>query len=236
MNNKPRFDWSNLENDYKKYKSTVKIAEKYGCTPAAVHNRLKQIGVKTYSQKIEIENVVELYKKHKSVLKVAEIAGVTKNTVLERLKEKGAIRTHDNKGILVNVGLGRVGEKIGLKVLSGSEDKTGGNIHYPYDLDWNNKKVNVKVSRPSIRYGCKTPTQWIFGTGKNKNCDLYLCIGLDEKDEVEKIFLIPSKVVPKGNLGFSRRKSKYDEYLLEVEKSELNQIIRDAEKIGRENS
>lgn len=233
VNNKPRFDWSNLNKDYKKYKSIVKISEMYGCSPAAVHYRLKQKGIEVNSQRKEIPNIKELYIKHKSATKIANILNVSKTTVLKRLEELGIERNHDNKSILINVGLGRIGEKIALDILEGS--KLSEKINSSYDLIWKGKKIDVKTAHPTIRWKNKNPTQWVFGTRKKRESDHYLCIGLSETNHIEKVFLIPVNIAPKGNLALSRDKTKYDEYLMEVNKDGLNEIIRNAESFTRKN-
>lgn len=234
MNNKPQFDWSNLERDYKDLGSIIKVADKYGCSPAAVHYRLKQnkIGrVKNKFSKVEIENVVELYEKHGSTEKVAKAVGVSRNTVIERLKEKGVKFNHDNKSVSTSVGLGRIGEKIALKYLEKDNviDVTRNKIHHPYDLSWEGKKVDAKVSRPNR----KNKNKWYFNTSAPHKSDFYFCIGLDERDNIEKMFIFPREVLPKGVLGINRTKSMNDKYSLEVnddEIKELNGIIQSAKE------
>lgn len=84
---------------------------------------------------------------------------------------------------------------------------------HPYDLLLNNNiKVDVKVSR---YYNPSTNT-FKYHTfnleKKHHNCDIFICIGLNESDEIEKLLIIPSKYVmgiKQLSIGVN---SKYDKF------------------------
>jgi len=82
---------------------------------------------------------------------------------------------------------------------------------YPFDLLINgNIKIDVKVSRPGFIKGSRVHT---FRTSKKyATCDLYFIFALDEKEEIERLFIVPGsdlKVVTMCVGG----KSKYDKYI-----------------------
>lgn len=84
-------------------------------------------------------------------------------------------------------------------------------VKYPYDLLVNNHvKVDVKVSSPGyVRdFRCHT-----FRPAKEyPTCDLYICFALNEHDEVEKVFVIPSKFAQVTTLCIGGN-SKYDTFI-----------------------
>lgn len=94
-----------------------------------------------------------------------------------------------------NVYKGRVAEIIAVKKLS----KLGRVIDLnkdmrnklPYDLTFNNKKVDVKMSTP---FYDKTKRRWLwkFHTKNNTVPDLFYCIGYKDS-KPQKSFLIPNK-------------------------------------------
>src|SRR5690606_15825045 len=62
---------------------------------------------------------------------------------------------------------------------------------HPYDLLVNGAvKIDVKVGTSHKHFGTRCHT---FATNKKyATCDLYICIGLDEEENIEKQFVIPS--------------------------------------------
>lgn len=63
---------------------------------------------------------------------------------------------------------------------------------HPYDLLINkNLKIDVKVSRYYKKEKYKYHT---FNLEKEyHNCDIFICVGLNDNDEIEKLLIIPSK-------------------------------------------
>lgn len=82
---------------------------------------------------------------------------------------------------------------------------------HPYDLLVNNNiKVDVKVSRYYKGKGFKYHT---FNMEKKyHNCDIFICIGLDEEDHVVKILVIPSKYLMNKKQLSVGIESKYDKF------------------------
>ena len=86
------------------------------------------------------------------------------------------------------------------------------------DLDWNGKKVDVKVSRIYRRkfaHGksvCSKPAGWwVFNRNKPKPCDFFFCICL-KNNRPYKIYMIPNKEFPKSGTTIGLR-SCYDIFL-----------------------
>lgn len=82
---------------------------------------------------------------------------------------------------------------------------------HPYDLLVNNNiKVDVKVSRYYKGKGFKYHT---FNMEKKyHNCDVFICIGLDEGDYVVKTLVIPSKYLMNKKQLSVGIESKYDKF------------------------
>lgn len=82
---------------------------------------------------------------------------------------------------------------------------------HPYDLLVNdNVKVDVKVSSPGHIEGWRCHT---FRPSKEfPTCDLYICVALDEKGNIEKIYIIPSKFAHVTTLCIGGE-SKYNTFI-----------------------
>lgn len=224
--NKDRFDWSNLEKDYLDLKSIVKVAEVYGCTHEAVHYQMKKRNVKSFDQKFPINDIEGLYEKHKSICKISKSIKCSENTVRERLHKIGYRFTHDNKDLGVEVGLGRYGERLALHLLKGSKDMNISNILSPFDLLWEGKKIDVKVSRP--RQPDRGQRQYSFST-KSGICDYYLLIAVDDNDFPRRFFLVPKDKVKTTSVCFTYDfNTRWDEFKMEVNESELVEAVRNA--------
>src|SRR5690625_1885529 len=59
--NKDRFDWSNVEDDYKRLGTLELVAKEYGCTLQSVYYQLKKRGVDTSLAITDWSNVLEDY-------------------------------------------------------------------------------------------------------------------------------------------------------------------------------
>lgn len=82
---------------------------------------------------------------------------------------------------------------------------------HPYDLLVNNNiKIDVKVSN---YYHGDTYKYHTFGLGKKyHNCDIFICVGINEEENIEKILIIPSKFLMNIKQLSVGIKSEYDKY------------------------
>lgn len=228
---KDRFDWSNVIDDYKRLGTLEAVANEYGCTLQAVHLQLKKRGINTSNEITDWSNVLKDYEELKSVTKLAKKYGCSYRTVIDHLSRiEGFKFTHDNKGLNVEVGIGRYGERIALRLLKGSKDMNQITTAYPYDIEWNGKRIDVKTSNRRKRKNGKI--QYSFST-KNPDCDYYLLIALDDENYPVKILLVPRTAVKGVTVAFTYgTKSKWDKYIMEVDKDELEEAVRYAKEIG----
>jgi len=228
--NSDRHDWSDLEKHYKELKSTVKVAEIYGCSHEAVSHQMKKKGIKVNDQRIDTSSVRKLYKNYQSVTKVAEILGCSVAVVKDFMRREGHNFTHDNKSLEICVGMGRYGERIALSMFEGSLDMNEWSIHSPYDIEWKGMKIDVKISRARIRPNGKT--QYSFNAN-NKKCSHYLLISVDENDEPKIFFMIPKNEVLGVTISYTEGKeTKWDKFKMEVNEDELKKVIQNAKRIG----
>lgn len=227
---KDRFDWSSTEEDYKELGSLRAVAESYGCTLQAVYYQLNKMGVNTSNEITDWSNLQGDYEELKSVLKVAKKYGCSYRTVVDRLSRiKGFKVSHDNKPLNVDVGVGRYGERIALNLLKGSKDMNEITTHYPYDIKWSGKNIDVKTSNKRKRPN--GVIQYSF-TAKNQDCTHYLLIPLDDRNNPVKIMLVPSEAVKGVSISFTYgTKSKWDKYKMEVNEDELKQAVQNAKEI-----
>jgi hypothetical protein len=95
-------------------------------------------------------------------------------------------------------------EQCGFKVISMT-------TKHPYDLLVNNVlKIDVKVGRAHNHFEARAHT---FALNKKyPTCDLYICVALNEKEEIERYFIIPSKFVQMVTLNIGKN-SKYNEFV-----------------------
>ena len=225
--NKDRFDWSNVEIDYKQLGSLEKVAEKYGCTLQAVYLQLKKRDIDTSLAVTDWSKVLDDYNELKSVNKIAEKYNCSTRTVIDKLNALDDFKiTHNNKALDIEVGIGRYGEKIALYLLKGSKDMNEITIQYPYDIEWKGKKIDVKTSNRRLRP--KGQVQYSF-TARNKDCDYYLLIALDDFNYPIKLLFVPKTEVSGVSVSFTNGKeSKWDKYKLEVNENELRKAVQSA--------
>lgn len=230
--NKDRFDWSNVINDYKVLGTLEAVAGKYGCTLQAVYYQLKKKGIDTSLEIVDWSNVLRDYQELKSVTQLAKKYGCSYRTVVDKLSRlEGFKFTHDNKALSTDVGIGRYGELIALQLLKGSKDMNDITLHYPYDIEWNQKKIDVKTSNRRLRANGKI--QYSFST-KNNQCDYYLLIALDDENYPVKILWVPRTEVSGVTVAFTYgAESKWDKFKLEVNEDELRKAIRNAKGIKK---
>lgn len=83
---------------------------------------------------------------------------------------------------------------------------------HPFDLLINDTvKTDVKVSRPHLSHDtCRIHS---FGINKKYgSCDIYIIVALDEKDNIERLLIIPSHLLRVTTLCIGEN-SKYNKYL-----------------------
>lgn len=227
---KDRFDWSNVENDYKELGTLELVADKYGCTLQAVYHQLKKRGVDTSLAITDWSNVLKDYKELKSVNKIAKKYKCSPRTVIDKLSAiKGFKFSHDNKSLNVDVGVGRYGERIALNLLKRSIDMNKITTHYPYDIEWQGKKIDVKTSNKRKRQNGKI--QYSF-TARNNDCSHFLLIALDDNNYPIKLLLVPNEEVTGVTVSFTvGTESKWDKFEMEVNKDELRKAVQIAKGI-----
>ncbi|WP_110930930.1 hypothetical protein [Paenibacillus bouchesdurhonensis] len=147
------------------------------------------------------------YKKAGSGAKLAEKYGITPVAVYNMLRKIKASTIPKEELAEPKQRTGRYWELKCLDFLEGAEDFSGMDWRSPFDLIFNGYRVNVKVSNP-VNQG-KT---WTFNTRSKQQIDYFLCIGLNESGEVEKLYWIPSDKAKKQTTIRRGSKTKYDEY------------------------
>lgn len=86
-------------------------------------------------------------------------------------------------------------------------------VKFPYDLFVNKSiKVDVKVSR---LYKGPSGDFYTFNTEKPfATCDIFVLLCLDEEDEIDREYIIPSVFVPKNTqISIGNKNSKYSRFL-----------------------
>ena len=84
---------------------------------------------------------------------------------------------------------------------------------YPYDLTANKHiKIDVKVGR--LYTGTRVGSFYTFNLEKkNPTCDVFVCYCLNKQYEIEKVYIIPSKIMHgKKQLSVGQIESMYDTY------------------------
>ncbi|MDY6396051.1 MAG: hypothetical protein SPL29_06485 [Bacteroidales bacterium] len=84
--------------------------------------------------------------------------------------------------------------------------------NFPYDLAANKHiKIDVKVGR---LYTNKNGKYYSFNLEKKfPTCDIFVCYCIDEDGKIEKIYVVPSKIMyGKKQLSIGVKESKYDIY------------------------
>ncbi|KIL79561.1 hypothetical protein [Bacillus badius] len=81
---------------------------------------------------------------------------------------------------------------------------------HPYDLLVNEcVKVDVKVAAPHLHFGTRAHTFALHK--KYATCDIYVCVALDEREEIENIFIIPARSAQLVTLNICGN-SKYNKF------------------------
>lgn len=82
---------------------------------------------------------------------------------------------------------------------------------HPYDLLINGcVKVDVKVGKAHYHFDNARAHTFRLSK-KHATCDIYVCVALDENDQVENYFIIPAAHVPMVTLNMGSE-SKYNKY------------------------
>jgi len=115
---------------------------------------------------------------------------------------KGEISTFDKDNTCSK---GRKWELFALSLLKGSLDNNKESFSNPYDILWNNLRIDVKSRE------IKQDGSWSFNRLKTCTADYFLCICL-VNNVIFKILLIPKYKYKNGiSIG---KKSKFDTYTL----------------------
>lgn len=157
------------------------------------------------------------YRELKSAHKVAKKFGVTPVAVNNMLRKIGAKRLDKDELDENNSKLGRIWEKVALKNLEGSIDISGEDWRAPYDIEWRSLRINVKASRPVSVGNIPERNCWAFRTKKKVDTDYFLCFGLDENDQLEKVFWIPASVTKSSTTIRRFGNTKYNKYATTLE-------------------
>ena len=73
-------------------------------------------------------------------------------------------------------------------------------------------KIDVKVASPHHHFGTRSHT--FRPPNKNPSCDIYICVALNEDDDIENIFVIPSKFAKVQTLNITAGgNSKYNNFI-----------------------
>ena len=146
-----------------------------------------------------------------------EIDLVTQNTALSNkiMKTKGMRGWAKELGLDLKNSETKLGQEYEL-IIKDMIEKRGYKVdkmttRHPYDLLVNNSiKIDVKVSR---YYHGETYKYHTFGLGKKyHNCDIFICVGIDKEENIEKILIIPSKFLMDIRQLSVGIKSEYDKY------------------------
>lgn len=113
----------------------------------------------------------------------------------------------DGTGFYGKSGLGRKYEIIAKTLLKGSTPSP--NFKYPYDIEWNGMKIDVKMRNKNKR------GTFHFTTRPTCTADFYLCFCVDTY--IRYILLIPSFIY-KNCLDLNDRNinKKYKKYIFEI--------------------
>lgn len=179
-----------------------------------------------YSNKGKARKYIEGHHRRK-IGDLSVVLGAIKNNGTPRQASKSielsnsAIRTLLKRNRLIyktdltkvggNTAFGRKAELDALKLLDGSIDCNGNNPkESPFDILWNGLRIDVKAS--TIK-NSKGYMRWAFKTEKQYKCDMFLCIGYNNDQEIEVILLIPSKIIPSSLSIPIHLKSRWAKYL-----------------------
>lgn len=111
-----------------------------------------------------------------------------------------------NFGLGGTSGLGRMYEKIALKLLPNSIDCNLISFQGKWDIEWEGLKIDVKMRNKSVK-----ENGWHFTTKPNPVADYYLCFCVD-CGSIIKILFIPKIIFKLG--VFISVNSKHDKYRL----------------------
>jgi len=145
------------------------------------------------------EQCAESYSRHKHLHNVADEVGIPWQTVYVYLKEKGVPVTGDKSTYgSPKDKLAAHGELLFGRMVPFAVDLNKVKFQPKIDFDVLGYGVDVKTSRrkkTSKRFDSRA---WSFSFKKqSQDADFFVCVGLCENQEVEKVFLIPGELVRK---------------------------------------
>lgn len=112
-----------------------------------------------------------------------------------------------------SVWMGRKWEVFAAKLLGAKDMNKGVMNQVNFDLLWRGKKIEVKAAEHLIHQKGYETRSWTFNTKDPKRSHYYLLICLKEGSPY-KIYLVPSREVPKGGTSLFESTTKYDKFEL----------------------
>lgn len=147
----------------------------------------------------QVKQVTKNESLHMAICKYGSYKGWAKRLNLERKKSE-TTKGNDYEELIASEL-----SKLGFEVIQTS-------TKHPYDLLVNGTtKIDVKVGNSYLIHGVSRVVT--FATNKKQpTCDFYICVRLDEQEEIEKIHVIPSHEAQVTTICMGE-KSKYDKYI-----------------------
>ena len=104
----------------------------------------------------------------------------------------------------------------------------------PYDIDWNNLKIMVKVARLSMKRSLGY-YRWYYAVNKQDRelADFIVLIALN-KDKIDSVYAIPKVFLPRTYITVSRLEgnNRYEMFMVDV-KDLANKIMEVKDKIPK---
>lgn len=159
---------------------------------------------KKYLKEYRLKNREREYAYHREYLKRTGKKYYKYVSMVGKCSKQG--KEQKGRELLGSCGIGRKYEKIALGLLKGAIDCNKDNFQGKWDIEWNGKKIDVKMrnfSQKKNRWHFTTPT--LFGA------DYYLCFCVERK-RIQKIYFFPKEVYKKC-IDVSKN-NYYNKYLL----------------------
>ncbi len=145
---------------------------------------------------------------------IANVLGRSKGAVQGQSHRKGISLLSDH----TTTALGRKAEQFAANLLQGSKLLTEQDYHAPYDIEWQDKRVNVKAA--TLRYNKFARCwYWLFRIRDTwKNCDCFLFLGYLNDDMPARAWLVSSELCKGSGVGISQNghKHMFNPYEIEV--------------------
>jgi len=174
----------------------------------------KKYGPNSHWIPSELKLLKELSKTHTSA-EIAAILGRSKGAVQGQAHRKGIVLNSRKTATYK----GRIAEKHALFYLPGAKLLTKDNYHAPYDIEWQNKRVNVKGVSLSYNKHARC-SYWTFRIRDAwENCDLFLFLGYVKGEEMPReAWIVPSSLCQRPSVSMSEnsKKGRYAPFKLKI--------------------